>query len=263
MRDFKTLKYPKSRVATFDVGKIGNKKHHICGLLEVDVTEPRRRIREMIKSGKNVSFTAWLIKVISMTIEENPSVQALNYRKHSQIAFGSVDFSLPLEREVDGVKVPLAALIRDTNKKSIEEIDREIRTAVSRPIDGGKDYVLTHRKNDSLTNLFFNLPQFLRMVIWKFITRNPFRMKENMGTVILTNMGMTGSAPGWILPKSMHNLCFGMGSIVKKPWVVKDNIEIRHIMHLTILFDHDAVDGAPAAIFTDKLVRNIQASEEI
>ena len=31
---------------------------------------------------------------------------------------------------------------------------------------------------------------------------------------------------------------------VKKPSVIEDKIEIREILHATILFDHDIIDGA-------------------
>jgi pyruvate/2-oxoglutarate dehydrogenase complex dihydrolipoamide acyltransferase (E2) component len=56
----------------------------------------------------------------------------------------------------------------------------------------------------------------------------------------------------------MHNLCFALGSIVKKPWVVENEIEIRDILHMTVLFDHDVVDGAPATRFIMRLVDRIQ-----
>ncbi|NBF41550.1 MAG: hypothetical protein GVY14_14150, partial [Spirochaetes bacterium] len=39
--------FPLSRIGTFDVGVIGGKKHQITGLLEVDVTTARARLRAM------------------------------------------------------------------------------------------------------------------------------------------------------------------------------------------------------------------------
>jgi pyruvate/2-oxoglutarate dehydrogenase complex dihydrolipoamide acyltransferase (E2) component len=56
----------------------------------------------------------------------------------------------------------------------------------------------------------------------------------------------------------MHNLCFALGSIVKKPRVVEHEIRIRDVLHLTILFDHDVVDGIPAARFAARLVKRIE-----
>lgn len=79
-----------------------------------------------------------------------------------------------------------------------------------------------------------------------------------MGTAIITSVGSVAYLPGWVIPKAMHNLCFALGSVVKKPWVVRNKVEIRDILHLTILFDHDVVDGAPAARFAARLVKHIQ-----
>ena len=84
-----------------------------------------------------------------------------------------------------------------------------------------------------------------------------------MGTAVITSGGITGRFHGWIIPKSIHNLAFGIGSISKKPWVVKNEIQIRDILNLTILFDHDVVDGAPAARFTAQLVKNIEQSRPL
>jgi pyruvate/2-oxoglutarate dehydrogenase complex dihydrolipoamide acyltransferase (E2) component len=69
---------------------------------------------------------------------------------------------------------------------------------------------------------------------------------------------MAGRFPGWILPKSLHNLCFGIGAVVPKPWVVDGKIQVREILNLTVLFDHDVIDGSPAARFVDKLVKRLE-----
>ncbi|MBN2050909.1 MAG: 2-oxo acid dehydrogenase subunit E2 [Spirochaetales bacterium] len=252
------LTYPASRRATFDVGRIGGRKHHIAGFLELDVTSAREKIRSEIKSGRAVSFNTWLIKVIGDTVAANSSIHALNHRRNSQVAFHDVDISFPLEREVAGRKVPLAALVRGVNTKSLEEIHAEIRESLEKSIASAKDFVLARRKGGGAMVLFFRLPGFLRRLVWKLLLRNPFSVKRNMGTVMVTNIGMAGHFPGWILPKSLHNLCFGIGSIVKKPWVVDGKVEVRDILHMTILFDHDAVDGVPAARFTDALVKRIE-----
>lgn len=258
MPDYELYQYPKSRLATFDVGKIASKKHHVAGFLEIDVTPAREKISQHLKSGTQISFTSWMLKVIAMTIAEDKNVHAVNSKNRTQIAFNDVDISIPIEKIVDGNRVPLTTVIRKVNKKSIEEIYNEIHTAKSQTVNSEKDYVLEKRKHGNLNKIFFNLPQWLRMLIWKILLMNPFIRKENMGTVIVTGIRMTGNTQGWIFPKSIHNLCFGIGSINKKPWIHNNKIEIREILHLTILFDHDVIDGAPAARFTNKLVKNIE-----
>lgn len=263
MDNYTKATYPKSRLATFDVGKIGSQKHNITGFIEVDVTKARDIIKKKIKAGENISLLSWLIKVISKTISENKYIHSINYRKRSQIIFNDIDISLPIEKVVNGKKVPLAMLIKSVNKKTIGEIYNEINSSKNKEVKSEKDYVLSDNSKRVLTSVFFNLPQFLRLLVWKHLLKNPFRIKENLGTALITNVGLSSNVPGWILPKSIHNLCFAVGSIVKKPWIVNNKIEIREIMHLTILFDHDVVDGSPAVIFTNNLVKNIELAKEL
>ena len=44
-----------------------------------------------------------------------------------------------------------------------------------------------------------------------------------------------------------------VGGIGQKPGVVDGHIAIRDYLSLTISFDHDMIDGAPAARFTQQL----------
>jgi len=39
--------------------------HHVYALLEFDVTDSKRKLLELRRKGKNVSFNGWLIKAIS------------------------------------------------------------------------------------------------------------------------------------------------------------------------------------------------------
>jgi pyruvate/2-oxoglutarate dehydrogenase complex dihydrolipoamide acyltransferase (E2) component len=79
-----------------------------------------------------------------------------------------------------------------------------------------------------------------------------------MGTVLVTSLGMIGKVNGWLIPYSIHPVCFALGSVVKKPSVVKNNISIREFLEITILIDHDVIDGAPATRFVSKLSKLIE-----
>jgi hypothetical protein len=252
--------YPHSRVATFDVGVMGRKKHHMAGLLEVDVTLSRKVIRDKIREGSHVSFNAWFIKVLADSLAEEPAVHGVNIPRFRQISFKEVDISLPLEKIVDGKPVPLPLILRNVSEISIEEIQDTIDSALNSHIIGAEDYTLNKRSDDPLAGLFFHSPGFIRRIIWKILLRNPFSLKRNMGTVMVTTTGIPSSAPGWILPKSMHNLALALGPISKKPWVLKGQIVPRDILNLTILFDHDVIDGAPAARFVQKLTKRLQSA---
>ncbi len=255
---FKIETFPASRVSTIDVGIMGKKKHHMAALIELDVTEARKSIREARKTSKNISFNAWLIKCVSQAVSECKSLHGIRKGKRSVVIFEEVDISIVIEREVDGMKVPLPYVIRKTNEKSVEEIYEEIQSGKSQPITGEADYVLGRKENKWQATIYYRIPGFLRRLAWKYILANPMIIKKNMGTVMMTMVGMMGRINGWVLPVSIHPLSFAVGSIIKKPGVVDNRIEIREFLQLTVLVDHDVVDGAPAVRALTSLSRMIE-----
>ena len=86
---------------------------------------------------------------------------------------------------------------------------------------------------------------------------------KKMGNVVITSLGMIGKINGWFIHKSVHPISFGIGSILKKPVVIDDEIKIREILNMTILFDHDVIDGAPFARFLKDLVKSIENGDEL
>lgn len=238
--------FPLSRLATMDVGAAAFAKHHIRVVLELDVTEARNKIARLKEQGKSISFNAWLIKCISQAVSEYKPIHGLRKGKRKVVLFEDIDISVMIEREVEGVKVPLPYLVRETNKKSIAEISAEIGSGRKQVIENEKNFVLGDSKSRILMKTYYALPGFIRTFAWKQMIKRPFFFKKNMGTVMVTSVGMIGEMHGWVIPVSVHPLCFAVGSVLKKPWVVGDEIKIREILYLTALVDHDVIDGAPA-----------------
>jgi pyruvate/2-oxoglutarate dehydrogenase complex dihydrolipoamide acyltransferase (E2) component len=56
----------------------------------------------------------------------------------------------------------------------------------------------------------------------------------------------------------LHTLGLTVGGIQTKPGIVDGAIVPREYLSLTISFDHDIVDGAPAARFANELVKYIE-----
>ncbi len=251
--------FPKSRLATIDIGAAAFGKHHIRVLIELDVTEARKKIALLKSEGEIVSFNAWLIKCISEAINSYKLIHALRKGKREAVVFNDIDISVMIERDINGENVPLPYLIRKTNQKSLRDISTEIDGGKKQTIEGEKNYVLGEKKNQTMMQTYYALPGFIRSFIWKVIIKRPFFFKKNMGTVMVTSLGMIGEMHGWIIPVSVHPLCFALGSVVKKPWVVNEQIKIREILYLTALVDHDVIDGAPALrafSYLRKLVEN-------
>jgi pyruvate/2-oxoglutarate dehydrogenase complex dihydrolipoamide acyltransferase (E2) component len=255
------IPYPSSRQLTFDVGRIGLGKHHVRALLEVDVTEARRIIKQNRHSGKKISFTAWLIKAIADCVALHPPIAGINHaRRNKVLVFEDVDISIVVEKTVDEARVPLPYVIRKADKKTLCEIQDEIESAKSQPVETEGNYVLGEEQSALGMKLFVWLPQWLRLLLMRLLVLNhPQRVKEMMGTVMITTAGMIGHTRGWIMPFGMHSLCFAFGSLNVQAAVYKGEIQKREILHLTILIDHDVIDGVPAARFVDDLVKKLQA----
>ena len=263
MPDNKTyeIPYPSSRQLTFDVGKIGLAKHHVRALLEVDVTVARRLIKQSRHRGRKVSFTAWLIKSIADCVALHPAAAGVNDAKRNKVlVFEYVDLSMVVEKEVSGTRVPLPYVIRKADKKTLCHIQDEIEAAKSQTVKSEGDYVLGEEQSAFGMRLFVKLPQWLRLILMRVLVLNhPQRVKDMMGTVMITTAGMVGHTRGWIMPFGMHPLCFAFGSLNEQAAVYKGEIQKREILHLTVLIDHDVIDGVPAARFVDDLVKKLQA----
>jgi len=50
---------------------------------------------------------------------------------------------------------------------------------------------------------------------------------------------------------------------LKKPVVIEGQIKVREMLHMTILCDHDVLDGAPMVRFLNELTRHIENGEGI
>lgn len=254
------IDYPSSRRFTFDLGRIGRGKHHVKALLQVDVTEARRKIRENRQSGRKASVTAWLIKVIADCVALHPPVGGFNRPGSNKVVvFDDVDVSLVIEKEVNGSRVPLPYVVRKADQKTVHQICAEIESARSQVIEDEGDYVLGGKRSQAGMKLFVSLPQWLRLALMRMLVfRNPRRMKEMMGNVMVTTVGMAGHTRGWIIPFGMHPLCLAFGSLNEQAAVYRGEIRKREILHLTVLVDHDVIDGVPAARFVDDLVTKME-----
>jgi pyruvate/2-oxoglutarate dehydrogenase complex dihydrolipoamide acyltransferase (E2) component len=256
MSTFEIHKFQKSRIATIDVCQMGKKKNHVAVFLEIDVTKSREKIRRYKKEGGKISFLAWLIKVIGQSVNENKSTTAFLQGKRKTIIFNDINISLMIEKELNGEKFPLPVLIEKANTLKIETITKELIDSKNKSIT--IDDVVIGRKTTGFEKLYYNLPGFVRKLIWRVLLKHPKMVFPQMGNVAITSLGMFGKINGWFIPASIHPLCFGIGSIIKKPVVVNDKIEIREILNMTVLLDHDVIDGAQMARFISFLTKNIE-----
>ena len=142
-------------------------------------------------------------------------------------------------------------MIKAVNRRSVREIHEEIRayqaqgdqTAESRWIER-----------------FVALPWFVRRLFYSTLLHTPRLQHEYFGTVSLTSIGMFGKRSGWGIAFLIAPLAVTVGGITQKPGLVEGRIEPREFLCLTVSFDHDIIDGAPAARFADHFAELIECA---
>jgi len=202
-----------------------------CSLtIEVDASRMialRRRINAKLKAkGKDgVSYTDILVKAVALALRENlilnPSLEGDQLK-----IFQDINIGIAVEVEVDNTSGLLVPVVREADKKSLNEISEETRGLTERARTGKATY-------EDLSG----------------------------GTFTITNLGMYGVETFVPIINPPETAILGVGAIQERPVVVQGEIKTRPLIHLTLSFDHRVVNGAPAARFMQRLKRILE--EEI
>jgi 2-oxoacid dehydrogenases acyltransferase (catalytic domain) len=176
------------------------------------------------------------------------------------VLFDDVDVAVAVERVVNGEKMPVPYVVRAANGKSPAEISREIREASS----GELPYPLARR----LMPAWLLVPGFIRRFLWARFLADPRRRKELTGTTFVSAVGMFGQGTAWGIPQAQnYTLGVTVGGLSRKPGIVKtaegERIEPREFLAMTLSIDHEIVEGAPAARFTNRFKELIEGGELI
>ena len=171
--------------------------------------------------------------------------------RNQLILFDDVDVNMLFEVEVDGRKTIRPHILRGVNKKSVRELHEEIRA-----------FQKEHQSSQEskFIEWFVRLPGICQTrCSCGRCFKNPELIKELYGTVLVTSIGMFGTGSGWGIPVPNHSLQLTLGGIGEKPGVVDHRVEVRKYLSVTISFDHDVIDGAPAARFIQRLRKLVES----
>ncbi len=190
---------------------------------EVDVTE-MIRFRDMVREeykkddAVKISYNDIIILATSRALKHHPILNSTLVGEEI-LLHDSVHMGFAVALS-EGLIVPV---LRDTDKKGLFEIANEARELARKAREG----TLTI---DEVTG----------------------------GTFTISNMSMfqvDGVTP---ILKSPETGILGIGRVKAKPAVCNGEISIRSMMFLNLTFDHQIVDGAPAAEFLQTVARYLE-----
>jgi pyruvate dehydrogenase E2 component (dihydrolipoamide acetyltransferase) len=168
-----------------------------------------------------MSYNALLLAVVARALKSHP-------RLNSTLEGGAIhvheEVHIGLAVDVpDGLLVPV---LRHVERKDLATIGAESRALVERALAG-------HLSPDDLAG----------------------------GTFTLTNLGMFGVDAFTPIVNPPQTAILGVGRLAHKPVVRSGRVEPGVTLSLSLSFDHQVVDGAPAARFLQEVAATIEAGE--
>lgn len=202
---------------------------HVTSYVEVDMTsivEWRNRIKDKFekREGQKITFTPIFVEALAKAIKDMPAINV----------------------SVDGYNV-------------IYKKDINIGMAAALP---SGNLIVPVIKNADRMNLVG-----LTMAVNDFATRaraNKLKPEEiQEGTFTLTNVGSFGSLMGTPIINQPQVAILAVGAIKKRPVVLEtpqgDVIGIRHMMFMSMSYDHRVVDGMLGGSFLKRVADYLEA----
>jgi pyruvate/2-oxoglutarate dehydrogenase complex dihydrolipoamide acyltransferase (E2) component len=233
---------------------VAREKNTIHLMTEVDITGPRGVIAEhRERTGERLSLTAYIVTCLAGAVAEFPAFNS--FRKGGQlVVFEDVTITVAFEREIDGESVPEPVGIQAVNRKTYREVNDALRASQQRsgePIG-----------SEMGTAWIRFIPGFLLRTLTRMAYRS-IHVWQRFGVVGVTAVGMFGSGPTWLVPLTSTTVMVAVGSIAKRSALIDGVLQEREHLCLTVSFDHDIIDGAPAARFTSRFADILSSGDAL
>lgn len=202
---------------------------HVTSFIDVDVTNIvtwREKTKDVFlkREGEKLTYTPVLIEISAKVLKEFPRVNA-SVDGYNIIHRKKVNIGMATALPNGNLIVPV---IRNADQKSLLGIVKEVNDLANRA------------RNNNL------LPDEIQG-----------------GTFTVTNFGTFDSLTGTPIISQPQVAILGIGAIRKKPVVIEtpqgDVIGIRHIMILSLAYDHRIVDGALGGMFLKRMKEMLES----
>ncbi|MBF8247176.1 MAG: pyruvate dehydrogenase complex dihydrolipoamide acetyltransferase [Rickettsia sp.] len=165
--------------------------------------------QKLLDQNVRISINDFIILAVAKLLKKFPSINS-SWNNDKIIFYQNIDISVAVSTE-RGLMTPI---IKNADQKKIVEISKEIK-------------ILAQKARE-----------------------NKLKLEEFQGgNISISNLGMYGIQNFYAIINPPQSCILSVGKLVKKPIVVRDEIQIRNIINLGISCDHRIVDGSLAAEF--------------
>jgi 2-oxoglutarate dehydrogenase E2 component (dihydrolipoamide succinyltransferase) len=201
---------------------------HVTSFIEVDMTPIvlwRERIKDEFqkREGEKLTFTPIIMEAAARALRDFPGVNA-SVDGYNVILRKNVNIGMAAALPSGNLIVPV---IRNADQKNLAGLARDVNDLAKRS-----------RENKLLPDEIAG------------------------GTFTITNLGTFGSTTGSPIINQPQVAILGIGVIKKKPAVIEtpqgDMIAIRHLMILSLAYDHRVVDGALGGMYLQRVAQYLE-----
>lgn len=238
------------RLMTRDAVRLGQGIPHIHALVELDITRLRLELKSYRKAhGDGPGLTSVLLNCCAAAIDEHAHLQRYLDFFGRERAVRGVDIFFPVENRFNDQPILLAALIRNAENLSVQQMDAALGKAVDEKI----------KKLQAVQRFFLRAPWIIKKIFYRFWMGMPRFRRDIFGTVYISSiMNYSANRRTWGIPQPMHSLGIFIGTASKRMIKTSAGMEERDMLQITVSVDHRISNGGEMARFVHCLKNKLE-----
>jgi len=246
--------FPSNRRLVTAAMRAGRRMAPMVGLVDVDVTKANRLLAA---SEPPLSLTAFVVASVARAAAAHPEVHAYRNWRGQLVTHQHVDVTTMIEIPTAQGPFGLPHVLRDADVRDVPDLTAELRGVKRQPSASGSGRWL-ERAAPAATHIPGAVDAMYAVMARSVAVR------QRIGTVAVTAVGMFAGGGGFgLTPPSLMTLEVVVGGMAQRPRAVNGQVEIRDVLDLTLVIDHNVVDGAPATRFGAELRELIETAAAV
>lgn len=201
---------------------------HVTSFVEVDVTNMvmwRNKVKDSFlkREGEKITFTPIIMEAVAKAIKEMPMIN-VSVNEDTIIKKKRINLGMATALPSGNLIVPV---IKDADQRNLVGLTKSVNDLANRA------------RNNKLS---------------------PDEIQD--GTFTVTNVGTFGNVMGTPIINQPQVAIMAVGAIKKKPAVIEtpygDTIGVRHMMFLSLSYDHRVVDGSLGGSFVQRVAKILE-----
>jgi len=253
-RQVQVQPFPSSRRLVTAAMRAGRRLAPMYGLVDVDVTEANRILA---CHDPPWSLTAFVVASVARAAAAHPEVHAYRNWRGQLVTHRHVDVATMVEITTPQGLFGLPHVLRDADVRAVPDLTAELHR-VKREPSASRSGRLLERAAPIATRIPGAVP-----AIYAVMARS-VAVRQRVGTVAVTAVGMFAGGGGFgLTAPAMMSLEVVVGGMTQRPRAVGGQVAVRDVLDLTVVIDHNVVDGAPASRFGAELRELIESAAVI